>query len=75
MASDSRFLSCEIELLPGEQLQLPQSLRERVGPGHWLVTIQPVETSNARSPIRDHPAFLSSYVAEDEGLYDDYPAR
>lgn len=25
--------------------------------------------------VRDHSAFLNSYVPEDEGLYDDYSAR
>ena len=63
----------EIELLPGEQLRLPPAVVESVGPGHWLVTITPLPAT--RRSVRDHAAFLNSYVAEDEGLYDDYPAR
>jgi hypothetical protein len=75
MATDPRVLSCEIEVQPGEQIQLPRSITERVGVGHWLVTIQPAGTSDSRSSIRDHSAFLGSYSAGDEGLYDNYPAR
>ena len=75
MATAPNILSCEIEVQPGEQIQLPRSIVDQVGAGHWLVTIQPAETGNVGIPVRDHSAFLSSYAAEDEGLYDDYPAR
>ncbi len=73
MATDPTLLSCEIELRPGEQLQLPQSLTDRVGPGHWLITIQPADEPTTEVAIRSHSAFLDSYAAGDEGLYDDYP--
>jgi hypothetical protein len=75
MNTEPTFLSCEIELQPGEQLQLPQSITDRVGPGHWLVTVQPAEDLTSGSPVRSHLAFLNSFAAEDEGLYDDYPPR
>jgi hypothetical protein len=75
MTTDHRSLSCEIELRPGEQLQLPRSVTDRVGPGHWLITIQPADAPNGSAPVRNHSAFLGSYAIEDEGLYDDYPAR
>jgi len=68
-------LTCEIELRPGEQLRLPQALLESIGPGHWLVTVTPLPPTASGTPVRDHTAFLNSYVAEDEGLYDDYPVR
>jgi hypothetical protein len=34
----------------------------------------PSATARVRQPVRSHRAFLNSYVPEDEGLYDDYPA-
>jgi predicted DNA-binding antitoxin AbrB/MazE fold protein len=33
-----------------------------------------VTVQTAESAVRDHSALLNSYVAEDEGLYDAYPA-
>lgn len=66
-------LTYEIELQPGEKLALPTEMVERIGPGRWLVTVQPAPKGRF---IRDHSAFLNSYAPEDEGLYDDdYPAR
>ncbi len=64
-------LTYEVELKPGEKLTLPDSLVVGVGEGRWLITIQPVGSDDSPYPIRDHSAFLNSYVAEDEGLYDD----
>lgn len=54
---------------------LTPALADRVGPGHWLVTITPLPATETGVPVRDHSAFLNSYVAEDEGLYDDDRAR
>jgi hypothetical protein len=59
-------LTYEVELQEGEKLCLPESLVASVGPGRWLVSVQ-------QSGIRDHTAFLNSYVPEDEGLYDANP--
>jgi hypothetical protein len=64
----------EIELEPGEKLELPASLVESIGPGRWLISVEQV-TQQRPAPLRDHSAFLSSYVPEDEGLYDASPAR
>lgn len=64
-------LTYEIELQPGEQLRLPEALVASIGPGRWRLTVQPVR----QRPVRSHAAFLNSYAPEDEGLYDDYPAR
>lgn len=72
MVSTSIPLACEIELRPGERLRLPDTLTERVGAGRWLVTVQPAD---AVEPTRLHGAFLSAYVPEDEGLYDDAATR
>lgn len=66
-------LTYEVELKPGEKLVLPDSLVVGVGEGRWLITIQPAGVEESFYPIRDHSAFLSSYIAEDEGLYDDDP--
>src|SRR5437868_8187993 len=33
-------LTYEVELLPGEKLELPPSLVECVGPGHWLISVE-----------------------------------
>jgi predicted DNA-binding antitoxin AbrB/MazE fold protein len=33
-----------------------------------------VTVDTAKTPQRDHLAFLNSYAPEDEGLYDAYPA-
>jgi transcriptional regulator with XRE-family HTH domain len=68
-------LTCEVEVKPGETFRLPAALAERVGPGHWLVTITPLPATETEGAGRDHAAFLNRYLAEDEGLYDDDPAR
>lgn len=51
----------------------PLSLQE-----HQVVSIAiSTPSEEGRSPgelVRDHSAFLNSYVPEDEGLYDDYSA-
>ena len=75
MPTSANQLMCEIELGQGEEFRLPPALLENVGPGHWLVTITPLPPTATSAPIRDHTALLNSYVVEDEGLYDDYPAR
>lgn len=64
----------EIELQPGEKLELPSSLVENIGPGHWLISVERVP-QRPPAPMRDHSAFLNSYAPEDEGLYDAHPAR
>lgn len=64
-------LTYEIELRPGEQSSLPETLVASIGPGRWRMMIQPVR----RSPVSSHAAFLNSYAPGDEGLYDAYPAR
>jgi len=63
-------LTCEIELSEGERLTLPESLAHQIGPGRWIITVQP---AGARPPscLRDHRAFLNSYSRQDDGLYDD----
>jgi hypothetical protein len=61
----------EIELREGEVLSLPQNAKEIIGPGQWTVSIRPSD----QPPMRSHEAFLNSYSAEDDGLYDDYSAR
>ncbi len=75
MPMSTAQLTWEVELQPGEEFRLPPALADRVGPGHWLVTITPLPATETEGPVRDHSAFLNSYVAEDEGLYDDYPPR
>jgi hypothetical protein len=75
MPNSTDQLTCEIELGPGEEFRLPRALLENLRPGHWLVTITPLPSTATSEPTRDHTALLNSYVAEDEGLYDDYPAR
>jgi len=65
-------LTYEVQLGPGEKLALPAALVNSVGPGRWIVTVQPLP---AGSPIRDHAAFLRGYGPEDEGLYDDCATR
>lgn len=63
-------LTYEVELEPDERLTLPESLIAHLGAGRWLITMHHLPT-----PTRSHSAFLNSYAPEDEGLYDDYPAR
>ena len=64
----------EIELEPGEKLELPASLAASIGPGRWLISFEQF-TQQRPARLRDHSAFLNSYVPEDEGLYDAGPAR
>lgn len=68
-------LTCEVELGEGEQLSLPDSLTRPVGPGRWLITVQPAGQPASGSTFRDHNAFLNGYAPQDEGLYDDAPTR
>jgi hypothetical protein len=72
MKSELVQLTVAIELRPGEKLSLPQEFVEGIGPGRWLITLQPAVNGGS---IRDHRALLSSYVPEDEGLYDDVTRR
>jgi hypothetical protein len=69
MKSQPVDLTYEVELGPGEKLSLPRPLVDSVGPGRWIITVQPLPSGS-----RDHSAFLSSYGPEDEGLYDDIAA-
>jgi hypothetical protein len=71
MKSQPVNLTYEVELQPGERLTLPPELTTLIGSGRWLITIQPAPSSPQPS-IRDHTAFLDSYISDDEGLYDDY---
>lgn len=68
MKSELVQLTVSIELRPGERLTLPPEFIEGIGPGRWLITLQPVTNNGA---VRDHRAFLNSYSPQDEGLYDD----
>jgi hypothetical protein len=63
----------EIELKPGEKLNLPESILENIAAGSWVITIQ--QKAKANEYTRTHDAFLNGYASEDEGLYDDYPSR
>jgi hypothetical protein len=72
MTDNVKYLSYEIELQPGERLTLPPALLNAVGPGRWVVTVEPAEGNSA---IRSHGALLAGYAAEDEGLYDDLASR
>jgi D-lyxose ketol-isomerase len=72
MKSQPVNLTYEIELQPGEHLTLPPEVTELIGAGRWLITIQPASVSSSSQSIRNHTAFLNSYILEDEGLYDDY---
>lgn len=69
-------LSCEVELLSGETLTLPDEITNRIGVGRWLISIAPAPLGKGISPqtesVRQHDAFLNGYAPEDEGLYDDY---
>jgi len=67
-------LSCEIELLSGETLTLPDEIINRIGVGRWLISIAPAPIAPPMEPVRNHDAFLNGYAPEDEGLYDDYLA-
>ncbi len=64
---EASTIEMEIEIRPGETLRLPDEVTDRIGVGHWRVTIEPV----TEPLIRNHAAFLRSYAPEDEGLYDD----
>ncbi|ALF54649.1 hypothetical protein ACX27_20320 [Nostoc piscinale CENA21] len=63
----------EIELQPGEKLNLPESVLENVAAGRWVITIQ--QKAEPPESILSHDAFLNGYAPEEEGLYDDYPSR
>jgi len=64
-------LTYEIELQPGEELVLPESLVKSLGAGRWLITVRSLPAAQ----LLDSNAFLDSYAPEDEGLYDDDVAQ
>lgn len=70
MKSELVNLAYEVELGPGEKLILPEALASTIGPGRWLIIVQPAH-ANGQGHLRNHAAFLNSYAPEDEGLYDD----
>jgi hypothetical protein len=61
----------DIQLQPGEALSLPKEAAKIVGPGHWLVSVRPVDHAGGTFSVRDYAAFSNSYAPEDGGLYDD----
>lgn len=67
MKSNVVSLTYQIELQPGEELTLPESLVKSLGAGRWLITVRPLPPPS----VHEHNAFLDSYAPEDEGLYDD----
>jgi hypothetical protein len=73
MQSDGE-ITYDVQLGPGETLSLPSGETAAVGPGHWLVSVRPIDQELPAPAVRDHSGFLNSYVPEDEGLYDDYSA-
>ena len=68
-------LTYEIDLKEGEKISLPDDAVKRIKGGKWLISIIPASRGLDLKPARGHGAFLNSYAAEDEGLYDDYPTR
>ena len=66
MSSETPIWQCEIELRPGEPLQIPAEFAQQIGSGRWRLTVEPIDKS-----VRSHEAFLNSYAPSDEGLYDD----
>jgi hypothetical protein len=71
MKSQAPEIVCTVDVKPGEKLTLPPSLIDGVGPGRWLVTVQPCNALAETGEIRCHDAFLRGYASQDEGLYDD----
>jgi len=67
MRSNVVSLTYEIELQPGEELSLPESLVKSLGAGRWLITVRPLSPRS----VPDDNAFLKSYAPEDVELYDD----
>jgi hypothetical protein len=68
-------MTFEIEIKPGETVEWPGEIVQRLSPGRWLVTVQPHGPANGPTPFRVQSAFLESYAPKDEGLYDDAPTR
>ena len=71
MDANPTELKFDIQLGPGEPLSLPADAAKIQGPGRWQITVR---ATDGTSSERDHSAFLTSYSATDEGLYDDYSA-
>lgn len=74
MPETSSELTFAVEVSPGAKLALPPEVVDRVGAGHWQITIRLLDDSVVPES-RGHTAFLNGYAPEDEGLYDDYPTR
>ncbi|MEH2446473.1 MAG: hypothetical protein V7K18_12015 [Nostoc sp.] len=73
MQNELTTLTYEIELKPGEKLNLPESILENITTRRWVITIQ--QKAEESKSTRSHDAFLNGYAPEEEGLYDDYPSR
>lgn len=74
MESKINEIVYDVELLLGEAFSIPKTAPQILGPGHWRVSIKPVNMLDSGEPPRDHAGFLNSYSPEDEGLYDDCSA-
>ena len=55
----------DVQLGPGETLSLPSGETAAVGPGHWLVSVRPIDQEPPAPVVRDHSGLLNSYVPED----------
>ena len=60
-----------------EQLPLIDfvKLADRVDQRRKELQVPPCAADRNQRMVRDHSAFLTSYIPEDEGLFDDGPAR
>jgi hypothetical protein len=75
MQSNLVSLTYEIEIRPGDKLELPEALVKGVGPGRWVLNVRPAGRAGLRRKYLGQNGFLNSYAPEDEGLYDDGPTR
>lgn len=58
-----------------EQLPLQDFVRLAAWVDQRRQELEVVPAANGSMAARDHSAFLTSYAPQDEGLYDDTPAR
>lgn len=74
MKIKARSATYEVEVAPGECLSIPEEVARLFSAGTWIVEVR-AKDADSDEVVRDYSALLAAYSGEDDGLYDDVPAR
>jgi hypothetical protein len=68
-------LSCEWYFSNMSKVEEIERAVEQLPPEDFVQLASWIDQRRRAQSVRDHGAFLNSYIPEDEGLYDDLAAR